>query len=284
MERRESSRDWWKAGDSKVGVSQQPTPLYSQEDSTSKTMDRNHESLEYASSSDSDSGGVKIEEMRGSIHTSPYVKITKRTKDTLRNMTRTTSQVCTSASDIAAAKNTKTADEGQVKAISSASHKNLFDHRVTEDVTAQDRPCSASKGYHGGNSDAAESRHGGDHAQVLNSCTHDNGWVESRDPKAAQTSTEVIKRKEDSKYTASTLPDLPKQNLEAKKAAALSAWAAFPAKAAKEDKADALAYMPHTPGKITTNEIVIKETYKKVVVVGDKFERKIIEKSVNVLE
>ena len=73
-------------------------------------------------------------------------------------------------------------------------------------------------------------------------------------------------------------------NAGAKKAAALAAWAAFPTQAVKEDKADALTYQHSAPGSIFKVAPTIKETFKKVVVSEDKFERKIVEKSVEIVE
>ncbi|KAH7309986.1 hypothetical protein BKA65DRAFT_575777 [Rhexocercosporidium sp. MPI-PUGE-AT-0058] len=111
----------------------------------------------------------------------------------------------------------------------------------------------------------------------------DNGWVEFREPGPTRTFPSVSKAGWDKESTFNFQRRL-REDADAKKAAALSAWATFPAQAAKEDKADALAYKHPIPGSTTQAAPAIKETFKKIVITGDKFERKIVEKTVEILK
>ncbi|KAG4433464.1 hypothetical protein IFR05_011048 [Cadophora sp. M221] len=110
---------------------------------------------------------------------------------------------------------------------------------------------------------------------------NNNGWVEFREPNP--TPTPVSNGGWDNVDTVNLMRGT-QEDAKAKTAAALSAWAAFPAQAAKEDKADALTYRHAVPSSTSRAAPVIKETFKKVVVSGDRFERKIVGETVEILE
>ncbi|KAH6715033.1 hypothetical protein BKA61DRAFT_673004 [Leptodontidium sp. MPI-SDFR-AT-0119] len=120
---------------------------------------------------------------------------------------------------------------------------------------------------------------------VIPKSSMSNGWVEFREPEstATRTSTSISAADWDNPE-ALNLQRRSQEDVEAKKEAALSAWAAFPAQAAKEDKADALAHRHLVPSSTPHAAPVIKETFKKVVVSGNRFERKIVGKTVEILE
>ncbi|XMA12109.1 hypothetical protein WAI453_004900 [Rhynchosporium graminicola] len=227
--------------------------------STGAMIGKLRESQEYSSSSDSDNGGVKLEKKEGSIHTSPYVKIPKRTKTSTRNTSRRIFDVLKISSQIGVPDQTRSGvNSWNTPLARPASKYHLYDPKTPTDGIPRARALSALQVY-----------------------VH-NTW-DSVIPWGDDNPFEGSKGSHNTKRVTS-IPDIPQENTAAKKAASLSAWAAFPAKAAKEDKADALAYKPSTPGENVQSEIVIKETYKKVVISGDTFKRKIVEKSVNILE
>ncbi|PVH71566.1 hypothetical protein DL98DRAFT_520984 [Cadophora sp. DSE1049] len=142
------------------------------------------------------------------------------------------------------------------------------------------RDFSISEEPHSHQSSTQTRRRGSRRASILQPPTQDNGWIEFRDPKHAQTSPPAAKH---SQNTANTIT----AENDAKKSAALKAWANFPAQAAKEDREAAAAYeAPVTLGLITNTMAaapVIKETYKKVIV-SDRFERKVVEKRVDIIQ
>ncbi|KAL5319314.1 hypothetical protein ACEPPN_012365 [Leptodophora sp. 'Broadleaf-Isolate-01'] len=120
---------------------------------------------------------------------------------------------------------------------------------------------------------------------VITESSMSNGWVEFREPESTSTRTSTsISTADWDNPEVLNLPRRSQDNAEGKKKAALSAWAAFPAQAAKEDKADALAHRHPVPSSTPHVATVIKETFKKVVVSGKRFERKIVGKTVEILE
>ncbi|CZS93030.1 uncharacterized protein RAG0_03509 [Rhynchosporium agropyri] len=256
MEGKDTLRPYWMVEAPMQSDSLQPTAQNPQSKGSSAgaMIGKLRESQEYSSSSDSDNGGVKLEKKEGSIHTSPYVKIPKRTKTSTRNTSRRIFDVLKISSQIGVPDQTRSGvNSWNTPLARPASKYHLYDPKTPTDGIPRARALSALQVY--GNASVKD----GGYSPSPNARTVHNTWD-------------------------SVIPDIPQENTAAKKAASLSAWAAFPAKAAKEDKADALAYKPSPPGENVQSEIVIKETYKKVVISGDTFKRKIVEKSVNILE
>ncbi|CZT05616.1 uncharacterized protein RCO7_10400 [Rhynchosporium graminicola] len=279
MEGKDTLRPYWTVEAPMQSDSLQPTAQNPQSkgSSTGAMIGKLRESQEYSSSSDSDNGGVKLEKKEGSIHTSPYVKIPKRTKTSSRNTSRRIFDVLKISSQIGVPDQTRSGvNSWNTPLARPASKYHLYDPKTPTDGIPRARALSALQVY--GNA----SRKDGGYSPSPNARTVHNTW-DSVVPWVDDNPFEGSKGSHNTKRVTS-IPDISQENTAAKKAASLSAWAAFPAKAAKEDKADALAYKPSTPGENLQSEIVIKETYKKVVISGDTFKRKIVEKSVNILE
>ncbi|KAK0115788.1 hypothetical protein ONS95_012840 [Cadophora gregata] len=127
---------------------------------------------------------------------------------------------------------------------------------------------------------AQSRRRGSRRASILQPPPQGTGWIEFRDPEPFHTSPPATN-------IPWTLTKMTNIEQDAKKAAALKAWANFPAQAVEEDREAAAAYVTPTTLGLVTNTMaatpVIKETYKQVVV-SDTFERKIVGKSVNIFE
>lgn len=143
----------------------------------------------------------------------------------------------------------------------------------------RERDSSIPKEIHNHKSSTQTRRRGNSRVSVSQPATQVNGWIEFRNSARLSPPTTA-------KHFQTTANKVTAEK-DAKKAAALKAWANFPAQAAKEDREAAAAYeAPVTLGLATTPMVAapaIKETYKKVVV-SNTFERKVIEKRVDILE